>query len=153
MPTPFRFDRRFDLGATPDALWHTLSRTDEYPAWWSWLRELEGGALREGAVARCVVQGPLPYQLRLEIEVERVVPSERIDTHVRGDLDGPARLEIAPAPDGSTARLTWSLELRDTLLRPLSLVARPAMMWAHDRVIVTGLREFERRALQDGERP
>ena len=43
MPAPFRFDRRFDLAATPDDLWHTLNRTDEYPEWWSWLREIEGG--------------------------------------------------------------------------------------------------------------
>jgi hypothetical protein len=29
----------------------------------------------------------------------------------------------------------------------LSLVARPVMEWAHDRVIEVGLRDFERRAL------
>jgi uncharacterized protein YndB with AHSA1/START domain len=147
MPAPFRFDRRFQLAATPEALWLTLERTDDYPTWWSWLRELEGGELREGAVARCAVQGPLPYTLRFEITVERVVAHQRIHTQVSGDLDGPARLEIEPGPGGSTARLAWSLELQDSLLRPLSWVARPAMVWAHDRVIEMGLRDFERRAL------
>ncbi|MBM3672609.1 MAG: hypothetical protein FJW86_10590 [Actinobacteria bacterium] len=152
MPAPFRFDRRFDLAVAPEDLWRTLIQTDEYPTWWSWLREIDGGELREGAVARCVVQGPLPYQLQFEIEVGEVVPATRVDTKVRGDLEGPARLEIAPAPNGSTARLAWTLELRDSLLRPLSLVARPFMVWAHDRAIATGLRDFERRALREDNR-
>ncbi|MEX0664885.1 MAG: SRPBCC family protein [Acidimicrobiia bacterium] len=147
MPAPFTFDRRFDLRATPEQLWDVLQQTEHYPTWWSWLRELDGGELREGAVARCAVQGPLPYRLRFEITVERVIAHEQVQTRVSGDLQGPARLEIDPGPTGSSARLAWSLDLRDSLLRPLSFVARPAMMWAHDRVIEVGLREFERRAL------
>jgi hypothetical protein len=89
----------------------------------------------------------LLYTLRFEIVVERVVRHERVETRVRGDLDGPARLEIEPGSGGSLARLAWSLDLRDSFLRPLSRVARPVMEWAHDRVIEVGLRDFERRAL------
>lgn len=147
MPAPFTFDRRFELAATPEQLWAVLQQTDQYPVWWSWLRELEGGDLREGAVAHVLVQAPLPYKLKMDITVEHVVPYRSVDTHVRGDLLGPARLEVESAPDGCSARLVWSLELRDSVLRPLSLIARPAMVWAHDRVIEVGLREFERRAL------
>jgi len=147
VPEPFRFDRRFDLDASPDEVWSALSATERYPEWWSWLRVLEGGDLRAGAVARCVVRAPLPYTLRFDVSVERVEPLELVDTHVRGDLEGPARLEVTPRPGGATARLVWSLELRDALLRPLAIVARPAMMWAHDRIIEVGLQEFERQAL------
>jgi uncharacterized protein YndB with AHSA1/START domain len=144
---PFRYDRRFDFDVAPTDLWDALGRTDQYPQWWSWLRDLDGGELREGAVARCVVQAPLPYALRFDVEVQRVVPQRRVETVVRGDLHGPALLEIEPRTGGCTARLEWTLELRDRLLRPLSSLARPAMVWAHDRVIEVGLREFERRAL------
>ncbi len=147
MPAPFVFDRRFELAATPEQLWGVLQQTEQNPVWWSWLRELEGGDLREGAVAHVLVQAPLPYKLKLDITVERVVQHQSVDTHIRGDLQGPARLEVEAAPDGCSARLMWSLELRDSVLRTLSLIARPAMVWAHDRVIEVGLREFERRAL------
>ena len=147
MPEPFRFDRSFELDATPDELWSALSATDRYPQWWSWLRVMEGGELREGSVARCVVRAPLPYTLRFDVGVEDVIAGELVDTQVRGDLDGPARLEIEPRTGGCTARLVWSLHLRDSLLRPLAVVARPAMTWAHDRVIEMGLRQFERHAL------
>ena len=147
MPEPFRFDRSFELDATPDELWSALSATDRYPEWWSWLRVMEGGELREGSIARCVVRAPLPYTLRFDVGVEGVVAGQLVDTQVRGDLDGPARLEIEPRTGGCTARLVWSLHLRDSLLRPLAVVARPAMTWAHDRVIEMGLRQFERHAL------
>lgn len=151
MPAPFLFDRRFELDATFVELWTTLSATNRYPEWWSWLRVLDDAELREGAVAHCVVRGPLPYTLRFDVCVDRVVEEALVETRAQGDLEGPARLELEPRPGGSTARLVWSLQLRDTLLRPLSVVARPAMAWAHDRVIEIGLREFEHHAL-DGSR-
>jgi hypothetical protein len=100
-----------------------------------------------------VIQSPLPYQLRLEIEVERAEPPRAVETYVRGDLDGPARLEIAPASDGSTARLVWDLELRDRWLRNFAVLGRPLMVWAHDRVVAMGVDQFRRRALEDGADP
>ena len=147
MPSPFRFDRRFELAATPSELWAVLLQTDAYPQWWSWLRVLEGGELREGAVAHCIVRAPLPYTLDFEVAVQRVVRCELVTTSVSGDLEGPAQLAIEPRADGSTAHLSWALDLRGPFLRSLSIVTRPAMVWAHDRVVEMGLRDFERRAL------
>jgi uncharacterized protein YndB with AHSA1/START domain len=152
VPAPFRYDRSFDFRVRPRDLWSVLIQTDRYPEWWPWLRGLDGAELHVGAVAHCVVQGPLPYTLRFDVVVESVVPQERIATQVRGDLSGPAVLEVASHPDGSSARLQWALELQDRVLRPLARFARPAMVWAHDRVIEVGLREFERVAL-NGDAP
>jgi uncharacterized protein YndB with AHSA1/START domain len=148
VPAPFRFDRRFDFAIAPDELWSTIVQTKRYPEWWSWLREFEG-ELEEGATARCVIRAPLPYSLRFTIEVTRVVAEELVETRVHGDLEGPASLELTARGDrGSVARLQWELELRDRLLRPVALLGRPAMVWAHDRIVEVGLREFERRALE-----
>lgn len=143
----FVYDRRFPLGVAPVELWALLERTDRYVEWWSWLERLDGGGLHAGAVSRCVVRAPLPYSLRFSVHVEDVVRGSRVVTSVRGDLEGPARLEIEPTPAGCDARLVWELHLRDRLLRPLSGVARPAMRWAHDRVVDVGLMEFRRRAI------
>jgi len=153
VPAPFRYDRRFDFEASPTELWAALSQTERFPEWWPWLRDLDGTALEVGAVAHCVVQAPLPYTLRFDVAIEEVVPQQHITTQVRGDLNGPARLDVTPRNEGSSARLTWTLELRDRLLRPLAMVARPAMVWAHDRIIEVGLREFERHALASDARP
>jgi uncharacterized protein YndB with AHSA1/START domain len=152
VPAPFRFDRRFEFAASPAELWSIVQETHRYPDWWSWLRSFDSTGLEPGSVSRCVIRAPLPYSLEITVEVEDVVPEERVQARVHGDLSGPASFELeANGSSGSSARLRWELELRDRVLRPMAKVARPAMVWAHDRVIEIGLREFERRAL-DGRR-
>jgi hypothetical protein len=155
---PFRYDRAFVLDLPPGEVWALLQHTDRYVDWWSWLQTLDGGGLQVGDVAACVVRAPLPYSLSFTVRVEEVVPDTSVVTTVAGDLEGPARLDLAPvsvdgAPTRCEARLSWELHLRDRLLRPLSGVARPAMKWAHDRVVEVGLAEFRRRAIDGHGRP
>jgi hypothetical protein len=147
VPAPFRFDRRWTFPVTPDDFWSTIVETGRYEQWWSWLREFDADGLHEGASAQCVIQAPLPYSLHLEIHVDEVVPARSIDTRITGDLVGRARLDLEPRDDGCTARLSWSLELRDRWLGRFARIARPAMSWAHDRVVEVGVQQFERRAL------
>jgi Polyketide cyclase / dehydrase and lipid transport len=149
VPEAFHYDRRFEFAVSPEAFWATVSRTDSFPEWWSWLRQFESEGLREGAHTDCLIQAPLPYALRVAIDVERAMPPERVETRVTGDLEGPARLEITPAPSGCEARLVWTLELREPWLRRFARVGRPVLAWAHDRVITIGVRQFERVALSD----
>ena len=146
MPRPFAFDRTWVFAAEPDEFFATVCRTDEFTQWWGWLRRCEIDGVYRGACAHCVIQAPLPYALRLTIAIEAVEAGALIATQVTGDLRGPARLEIAPHADGCTARLVWSLELCDPVLRNVAILARPAMVWAHDRVVAAGVADFERRA-------
>jgi len=143
---PFEFDRAWVFATPPGEFYATVCRTDQFTDWWSWLRRFEIDGMYPGAQARCLIQAPLPYALNLTITIETVEPESRIETRVEGDLQGPARLEIEPHPLGCSARLVWSLELRDPILRNIAIVARPAMVWAHDRVVAAGITEFERRA-------
>jgi hypothetical protein len=152
VPAAFRYDRTFALDVEPESLWALLEQTDHYVDWWSWLASLDGGGLQAGSTAQCVVRAPLPYSLRFAVHIDEAIAPSRVVTRVDGDLAGPARLEIAARPGGCEARLVWALELRARVLRPLAVVTRPAMQWAHDRVVDTGLAEFRRRAL-DGQAP
>jgi hypothetical protein len=152
MSEPFATDRSWDFAVTPAEFWATVERTDMFSEWWSWLREFDCHGLFDGSQAECVIRAPLPYSLDLRIAVIECAPGEFITARISGDLAGDARLEIRPADDGCSVRLVFSLELRDNVLRHLARFARPMMVWAHDRVIDTGLQEFERRAL-NGRRP
>ncbi len=160
MPSPFRFDRAWHFGVTPAELWSTLSHTERYREWWPWLRTftIDGvngdgaDALTTGRTARVSIQAPLPYQLHCTVRVDDAVRNERLVTTVDGDLQGPARLELRPADDGTEARLAWEFELRAPLLRPLALLGRPAMAWAHDRIVERGLVQFEGHALRERDR-
>jgi hypothetical protein len=145
--TSFQFDRTWGFDVPPDDLWDVVNRTDDFRDWWTWLRHFDAPGVHAGAQASCVIQAPLPYALRLRVDVERAERPSVIETYVRGDLDGPARLEIQPHGEGSAARLTWELEVRDRVLRRVARVARPVMVWAHDRVVATGVEQFRRHAL------
>jgi uncharacterized protein YndB with AHSA1/START domain len=149
VPDAFEYDRTFEFAVSPETFWETVSRTDSFPEWWSWLRTFESEGLRDGSHTSCVIEAPLPYALRVAIDVEQAVPPERIETRVTGDLEGPARLEITSTGSGCSARLVWTLELREPWLRRIARVARPVLGWAHDRVISSGVRQFERVALRD----
>lgn len=147
MPAPFRFDRVWTLPVGSARLWELLGHTERYPQWWSWLRRFDADGLEAGSQARCTVQAPLPYALHFTVEVLRVEPGSVVETQVRGDLYGPARLEIVGDEHISDVRLAWTVELRDPLLRRLALVTRPAMVWAHDRIVSVGVDQFRRNAL------
>jgi hypothetical protein len=158
VPSPFRFDRAWYFGVGPAELWATLARTERYREWWPWLRTfaLDGStdddALVTGRTARVVIQAPLPYQLHCTVHVHDAVRDERLVTSVDGDLHGPARLELRPVAGGTEARLQWTFDLRAPLLRTLAVFGRPAMAWAHDRIVERGLAQFEGHALRERDR-
>jgi hypothetical protein len=145
--TSFLYDRTFDFAVGSDVLWDALTDTNRFPQWWPWLRSFDAGGLAPGSVASCTVKAPLPYTLDFRVHIQRVDAGRSIDTHVSGDLEGPARLELACAGEASTARLTWAVELRAPVLSAASRVARPVLVWAHDRVVSTGVEQFRERAL------
>lgn len=148
MIAPFTFDRAYVFTLEPDALWKVLDRTDQYPMWWRWLREFDTdgvSGLHEGMQARCVVRGPLPYSLRFAVRIESLTPGRLVETHVSGDLAGPARLELEPVDGGTSARLVWALEIVDPALRATTRTARPLMEWGHNFVVNRGVRAFRQR--------
>jgi hypothetical protein len=148
VPAPFHFDGTWQFDVPVAHLWTRLSDTSEFPNWWKWLKSLDApDGLADGAVASAEVRAPLPYTLRFEIAVDRVIDEQLVETTVSGDLHGPATLHVTPAGEGSQARLCWDLELVNGMLRAASVLGRPAMMWAHNRIVAMGVDEFRRHAL------
>ena len=148
MPAPFSLDRTWRFDVPVSELWRVLSRTEDFPRWWTWLHRFESDGLVEGTTARCQVRAPVPYSFRFDLDVVRVVPERLVETRVRGGMQGEARLEVADAGHGaSEARIAWTLEMRDPLLRTAALVARPVLDWGQQWIVDTGVNQFRRRAL------
>jgi hypothetical protein len=149
---PFDFDRSWHFDVDVDELWRVLTVTDDYLRWWTWLRRLDAPAgIAVGKPARCVVRAPLPYSLSFTVTPLRIEPARTIEARVDGDLRGLACLEIDADDTGSRpgceARLTWSIELHDRMLRPIARLARPVLEWGHEWVVAGGVEQFRARAL------
>ncbi len=135
----------FDL--PPDRLWDRMAEVDRFEGWWPWLSEfrLEGNGLEEGAVLRGVVSPPLPYRMRLRIELGPCRRHEAIDATVGGDLTGTARLRIGARGEGSVVAMEWVIEVRQPVMRLAARLGRPLLQWGHDRVVAVTLAGFRRR--------
>lgn len=149
MPTAPVIDYRgaFDFGVPPDQLWASIENAEQFERWWPWLREfrLDGGALRTGTMMHGLVVPPLPYRMRVDVELVECVRPTNIEAVVHGDLEGRASMRIQPeGSNGCTVEAAWTIEMMQTPMRVASLVAYPLLRWGHDRVVDTTVRSFRR---------
>jgi hypothetical protein len=124
-----------------------MTRVDQFPTWWPWLRDFDAIELKPGARWQCRVHPPLPYSLRLVITIEDVVPEASVTATVTGDVEGSATLVLSDMPNGSEARLTSALAPRNRALQIIARTASPVVRFGHDWVLDTGARQFRDRAL------
>jgi uncharacterized protein YndB with AHSA1/START domain len=147
------FHRSYRFEASPEELWAAIERTDRFEGWWSWLSDLtfERGGLVSGGLLRGTVSPPLPYRMRVEVDLVRCERPHAIDAEVRGDLQGPASLRIAAVAGGAQVETTWTLEMMQRAMRLASRVAHPLLRIGHDAVVdvtVSSFRRHLRRAAQ-----
>src|SRR5205085_2779853 len=95
----------------------------------------EGDALVEGRRWLAVIQSPLPYALRVQVVFEKVVPEERLEARVTGDLDGRARLVLTPTATGSAIDVGWEMAPRSRAMQIAAVFARPLLRWSHEWVL------------------
>jgi Polyketide cyclase / dehydrase and lipid transport len=138
--------RTYDFTITPDRVWAALESFDQYERWWPWLGEfsVEGGALTTGSILYGVVSPPVPFRMRLTIELLRCVPSRSVDAHVHGDLVGEARMRMWPVGNGSQVEVGWDLEMMQRPMRIANRFGHPLLQWGHDQVVQMTVSGFRR---------
>ena len=129
----------------PDDLWQRLERVDNFERWWGWLSEFrtDGDGLRPGSVLTGVVAPPLPYRMRIQVELDQCQRPSLLGGTVHGDLEGTARMVFEDRAPGTEVRVEWRLEMMQRPMRLAARVAMPLLRWGHDRVVdatVAGLR-------------
>ncbi len=150
----YRGSHHFELA--PEDLWLVLEDVERFEDWWPWLEQfsLEGQGLVAGAKLHGVVVPPLPYRMRIDVELLRTERFHAIDARIHGDLRGSAELRLEPDPGGTTAEVHWSVEMMQRPMRVASRFAHPLMCWGHDRVVEMTLIGFRRHVeLRDRYRP
>lgn len=153
-PYVITYEEAFPLPSPPDEVWSVLQHLERFESWWGWLTEfrVDGPGLQAGSVLRGVVVPPLPYRIRVQIELLECVRPSRIDAAVHGDLEGRAQLLLDPDADGagSCASVSSSIEVKQHPLRAASRLAPGLLRWGHDRVVEATVSTF-RRHLRDGD--
>lgn len=144
------YSGRFSFPVPPDELWSAIERLDQFESWWGWLGHLQvdGPGLKEGSVLRGTVSPPVPYRMRVEVELLRCVPSELIDARVSGDLAGDAHLRMKPDGQGTITDVSWSVEMLQRSMRIAARFAFPLLRWGHDRVVEATVTSFRRQLRQ-----
>ena len=148
-PYVIDYTGRFSFPVPPSEVWAAISRLDQFERWWGWLGELEvdGPGLQTGTVLRGTVAPPVPYRMRVAVELGRCVSERLIDGSVTGDLVGEAHLRLHPTADGTVTDVDWSLEMMQLPMRVAARVAYPLLRWGHDRVVEATVRGFRSQLL------
>ncbi len=136
----------FRLRAQPGVVWEMIERTGEFEGWWGWLGDfrLDGPGLEAGSALVGVVSPPLPYHMRIRVELERCVRPSLIEAAVRGDLEGHGRLELNADGDATVASVAWRIEMMQRPMRAAARFASPLLRFGHDRVVDATVRGFRR---------
>lgn len=145
-PCVIDYEDAFTFPIPPGELWDYLERVDRFEAFLGWLSEfrLEGGGLRSGSVLRGVITPPLPYRMRLRVNLEECERPTRIVAGVHGDLEGRARLVLAADGGGTRVTAAWTIEMMQRSMRTASRLAPRLFRWGHDRVVDITVRGFRR---------
>jgi carbon monoxide dehydrogenase subunit G len=149
------YQREFDFAVTPAELWATIEDAEEFESWWPWLREfsIDGGSLKTGTVMHGVVVPPLPYRMRVDVELVRCRRPNLIDALVHGDLKGEAKLRLrrADGGTGTRANVSWRIEMMQRPMRIASRLAHPLLVKAHDVVVDVTVAGFRRHLVPGSE--
>jgi carbon monoxide dehydrogenase subunit G len=142
------YERSFRFAAPLDRVWEALSRPERFPDWWSWLHafSVEGDRLKPGTVLRGVVVPPIPFRLRLTVEIDDARVGRYVAANVHGDLEGLARVELEPRGDATEVVACWNVEMMQTPMRiAATLGMAPLLRAGHDRVVASTVESFRRR--------
>lgn len=153
----YRFQRRIHVDASPADIFPALVETHDWVRWWDHLESVEtlAGPPDDPTrrTDRYVVRAPVGYRIEVHGWFVTVDPPQRLEAHLAGDLEGSGRLELHPAPGGTTD-LHYLLDVRTTRrwMRLLAPMARPLFERNHHRVLSEAFAGLARRLETRGDR-
>ncbi|EHR51714.1 Polyketide cyclase / dehydrase and lipid transport [Saccharomonospora marina XMU15] len=143
--TSYVFRATWTISASPDAVFAAVVDVASYPRWWPDVRSVRPcddsggtGGDTDTALLICRSTLPLPITVRMR-RVEQNRPEGRVAVALTGDLEG-VLTGLVVADNGTRLEITQRVVARTTVLRSLSLVARPLLRVNHAMMMRRGLR-------------
>lgn len=149
MPGPhsFTYEGTHTLPLSRARAWDLLRQPHLYSKWWPWMRRLEvsGAPLEPGTTFTFYVVAPIPFPLRLVVEIVESKEDERIEASVAGDLVGRAEMSFAEiSGDVTQATLRWDVDVRKQGVRTAARTLRSILQWGQTWAVDVALRGFLR---------
>ncbi|QIX25896.1 polyketide cyclase [Nocardioides sp. JQ2195] len=139
MSRHFRFGGEWLVDEPHEDLHDRLVDLEHYPDWWPEVRAVASLGDDDALV---VVRSRLPYDLELHLHaVHR--RGDLLETTVDGDLVGWVRWRMTPVDERRT-RLAFEqeVEVAGRLLGLAAHVARPLLVWNHNRMMGSAVRRI-----------
>lgn len=136
MSRHFRFDGQWLVDLPVESAYEQLVDLEHYPDWWP---EVRAVAKVSPDDARVLIRSRLPYTLDLLLHaVHR--RQDLLETTISGDLEGWVHWRLAA--DGEQTRLSFAqeVEVSGRLLGWASYVARPLLVWNHEKMMRSAVR-------------
>jgi len=130
----YRFSASWTLPAPRSVVYDVLVDLEHYPDWW---REVRAVAKVSDDEAIVICRSWLPYSLELDLTAVHRDPG-LLEVAIDGDLAGHARWRLAVAADatgGTQMDFEQSVRVASRPLAIASYVARPLLVWNHDRMM------------------
>lgn len=140
MAARYHFVTSIELATTPQQIWETLARSEDWVHWWRWLEQAEvldqGDTRGIGHRVRHRVTSPLRYGLTYVGEVNMAEEPVMSRFEAEGDLEGIGQFTLEETGHGSTnITFHWLVETPKTWMNMLAPFARPLFVWNHHRLM------------------
>lgn len=140
MSRRYRFTDSWLLPVAPADLHPRLADLEGYPAWWPEVRAVASLGPDDALV---VCRSRLPYDLELHLHAVHRRP-DLLETALDGDLHGWVRWRLSEEDGGTRLVFEQEVTVRSRVLALASYLVRPLLVWNHDRMLDSAIRNLVR---------
>lgn len=141
-----RHEARVSFPAPPEYIWESLTHTELFEDWWSWIRDVrvDGEPLTEGSTIAFTIDPPIPYHLEIAVLVIEAEEGLFLRGDIKGDLEGDATFTLSGEGGASDVHIEWDVHIKSPIIRPMIVIARPILLRAQVWAVEVALRGFRR---------
>lgn len=144
----YRFKTEYKIDTTPEQIWDTLADVEAWPGIWKYFRQvrLRGNdkELRTNAVIDCEVRAVLPYTIKFNTEIVRVIPYRELEVISRGDLKGRGLWTLEHNSGSTLSSFTWEVVPDNKYINMISSIpfGSSLLRYSHNFMMESGYRSL-----------
>ena len=140
----YSFISKWQVNASPAEVYDIISDSQELSRWWPAVyldvAELKPGTENgEGKMIALYTKGYLPYSLKWQFEVKKVIKGETIEIEASGNLIGSGKWVFEAKEGGTALTYYWNIKTNKPLLNYFSWLLKPAFESNHEWAMRKGL--------------